>query len=121
MARILIAEDDPLSQRFVCTVLERMGHVPFVSPNGRHAWESLNTNNDFQLLITDIMMPGMDGTTLIRTLRSDQRFATLPIIIMSAFIGVQDISHLLDIGASWFMAKPVEIPILEDYVNRALK
>ncbi len=121
MAKILIAEDDPLSQRFVSTVLERMGHTTYVSPNGRHAWETLSAENQFDLLITDIMMPGMDGTTLIRTIRSEERFASLPIVIMSAFIGVSDISNLLDIGATWFMAKPVEISVLQDYVNRALK
>lgn len=121
MAKILIAEDDPLSQRFVSTVVERMGHSAFVSPNGRHAWETIRAENQFDLLITDIMMPGMDGTTLIRTIRGEERFKELPIIIMSAFIGMSDISNLLDIGATWFMAKPVEISVLEEYVNRALK
>lgn len=121
MAKILIAEDDPLSQRFVSTVIERMGHSTFISPNGRHAWETLNAENRFDMLITDIMMPGMDGTTLIRTIRADERFTALPIVIMSAFIGMSDIANLLGIGATWFMAKPVEVETLQEYVNRALK
>lgn len=121
MAKILIAEDDPLSQRFVSTVVERMGHVPFISPNGRHAWETLNAENSFDMLITDIMMPGMDGSTLIRTIRADERFKGLPIVIMSAFLGMGDISNLLGIGATWFMAKPVVVETLQEYVNRALK
>jgi len=120
MVKILIAEDDALSQKFVSTVLDRMGHCAFVSPNGRHAWETLCAENRFDMLITDIMMPGMDGTTLIRTVRADQRFTTLP-IIMSAFIGVSEIAGLLEIGATWFMAKPVERNILEDYIARAIK
>jgi len=121
MAKILIAEDDALSQKFVATVIDRMGHSAFVSPNGRHAWEALCAENHFDMLITDIMMPGMDGTTLIRTIREDQRFATLPIVIMSAFIGVNEIAGLLEIGATWFMAKPVDRTTLEGYINRAIK
>jgi CheY-like chemotaxis protein len=121
MAKILIAEDDALSQRFVATVVDRMGHSAFISPNGRHAWDALCAENSFEMLITDMMMPGMDGTTLIRTVREDPRFATLPIIIMSAFIGVTEIAGLLEIGATWFMPKPVDRIMLEDYINRAIK
>ncbi|OGR35016.1 MAG: histidine kinase [Desulfovibrionales bacterium GWA2_65_9] len=121
MVKILIAEDDALSQKFVGTVVDRMGHCAFVSPNGRHAWDALCAENRFDMLITDIMMPVMDGTTLIRTIRADKRFATMPIVIMSAFIGVNDIAGLLEIGATWFMAKPVDRATLEDYINRAIK
>lgn len=121
MAKILIAEDDALSQKFVATVVERMGHCAFVSPNGRHAWDAICAENHFDMLITDIMMPGMDGTALIRAIREHERHAKLPIVIMSAFIGVKDIAELLKIGATWFMAKPVERAMLEDYINRAVK
>jgi len=121
MAKVLIAEDDPISQRFVSTIVERMGHCSVVSPNGRHAWEALCAENHISLLITDIMMPGMDGTTLIRTLRADERFKDLPVVVMSAFIGVSEISSLLDIGATWFLPKPVERGVLEDYIKRALE
>ncbi len=120
MFKVLIAEDDPISQRFVSAIVERMGHCPVVSPNGRHAWETLCAENRFGLLITDIMMPGMDGTTLIRTLRADERFRDLPVVVMSAFVGVSEISGLLGLGATWFMPKPVERTVLEDYVKRAL-
>ncbi len=121
MAKILIAEDDALSQKFVGTIVERMGHSAFLSFDGQHAWEKLCAEDHFDILITDIMMPRMDGTTLIRTIRADQRFATIPIIIMSAFIGVKDIAGLLEIGATWFLPKPVDRIALEDYIKRVVK
>jgi len=121
MLKVLIAEDDPISQRFVSAIVERLGYCAMVSPNGRHAWEALCAENRFGLLITDIMMPGMDGTTLIRTLRAEERFREMPVVVMSAFIGVTEISSLLGIGATWFMPKPVERNVLEDYVKRALE
>lgn len=120
MRKVLIAEDDPLSQKFVSLVVERMGHSALVSPNGRHAWEALQAENSFSLLITDIMMPGMDGTTLIRNVRGVERLRELPVLAMSAFIGVNDISGLLGIGATWFLPKPVEVKALEEYLRRAL-
>jgi CheY-like chemotaxis protein len=120
MVKVLIAEDDPISQRFVSAIVERLGYCAVVSPHGRHAWEAVNAENRFGMLITDIMMPGMDGSTLIRTLRSDERFRDLPVLVMSAFIGVSEISGLLGIGATWFMPKPVERSVLEEYVKRAL-
>lgn len=120
MAKILIAEDDALSQKYVGTIVERLGHSAVLSLDGQHAWEALCAEDHFDMLITDIMMPRMDGTTLIRTLRADQRFSTIPIVIMSAFIGVKDIAALLEIGATWFLPKPVDRVTLEDYINRAL-
>ena len=121
MFRILIAEDDSLSQRFVATIIEQMGHVPFVSPNGRHALDTLEAENRFDLLITDMMMPSMDGTTLIHNIRQDDRLNKMPIIIMSAYVGMDSISSMLNIGATWFIPKPLERAMLEDYVTRALK
>ena len=118
--KVLIAEDDPLSQKYVATVVERMGHCAVVSPSGSHAWEALCAENRFDMLITDIMMPGMDGSTLLRTLRADERLKDLPVVVMSAYLGVNDIAGLLNIGATWFLAKPVERSVLEDYLNRAL-
>ena len=120
MFKILVAEDDSLSQRFVAAIIEHMGHAPFVSPNGYHAWDALKAENCFDLLITDLMMPGMDGTTLIYKIRQDKRLSKMPIIIMSAYVGMDSISSMLNIGATWFVPKPVDRAMLEDYVSRAL-
>ncbi|SOB59937.1 Response regulator receiver protein [Pseudodesulfovibrio profundus] len=120
MKKILIAEDDRISQKLAAKIIEDMGHMPFVSPNGEHAYEALMNNSDFDLLITDIMMPKMDGQQLIKTLRGDQQFMTFPIIIMSAVVGVSDISNLLELGASLFLPKPLEKDEVVDYVNRCI-
>lgn len=108
MSRILIAEDDRVSQRLAVAIVESVGHSAFVSPNGKHAYEALKAENRFDMLITDIMMPEMDGRQLIQTLRGDTQFQQLPIIIMSAVVGVRDISGLLKLGASRFLSKPLD-------------
>lgn len=120
MAKILIAEDDRISQKLAVKIVEELGHTAFVSPHGKHAYETLLASNDFDMLLTDIMMPEMDGQQLIKTLRGDQQFDELPIIIMSAVVGINDISNLLKLGATLFLAKPLDRMELQNYITRCL-
>ena len=120
MAKILIAEDDRISQKLAVKIVEELGHTAFVSPHGKHAYEALTACNDFDLLMTDIMMPEMDGQQLIQTMRGDQQFMDFPIIIMSAVVGMNEISSLLKLGATLFLAKPLDRQELQAYITRCL-
>lgn len=120
MAKILIAEDDRISQKLAVKIVEELGHTAFVSPHGKHAYEALTACNDFDLLMTDIMMPEMDGQQLIQTMRGDQQFMDFPIIIMSAVVGMNEISGLLKLGATLFLAKPLDRQELQAYITRCL-
>ncbi len=120
MAKILIAEDDRISQKLAVKIVEELGHTAFVSPHGKHAYEALTACNDFDMLLTDIMMPEMDGQQLIKTMRGDQQFMDFPIIIMSAVVGIGDISNLLKLGATLFLAKPLDRVELQNYISRCL-
>ncbi len=120
MASILVAEDDKSTQKLVCKYLTDIGHNVYISPNGRHAYETLMTNNSFDLLVTDIKMPEMDGCQLIEALRGDPKYADFPIIIMSAQVSVKEISNLLKLGASVFQAKPLNRELLYNNVKLSL-
>jgi len=120
MAKILIAEDDRISQKLAVKLVEELGHTAFVSPDGQHAYEALKAANDFDMLLTDIMMPRMDGQQLIKTLRGDLEFKDFPIIIMSAVVGMNEISNLLKLGATLFLAKPLNRVEMQNYVCRCL-
>ena len=120
MGKILIAEDDRISQKLAVKIVEELGHTAFVSPHGKHAYEALTACNDFDLLMTDIMMPEMDGQQLIKTLRGYQQFKDFPIVIMSAVVGMSDISNLLKLGATLFLAKPLDRKELQGYISRCL-
>lgn len=121
MAKVLIAEDDRISQKLAVKIVEELGHTAFVSPNGKHAYDALKAANDFDMLLTDIMMPKMDGQQLIKTLRGDQEFRDFPIIIMSAVVGMAEISDLLKLGATLFLAKPLSKDDMQGYIGRCLK
>ncbi len=121
MVKILIAEDDRVTQKLVSKAVEGMGYVAIISPNGKHAYETLKANNDIKLLISDIMMPEMDGKQLIHTLRGDTEFKDLPIIIMSAVVGIKQISDLMALGASMFQPKPLDMNELKGHITSCLE
>ncbi|WP_045218361.1 response regulator [Desulfonatronum thioautotrophicum] len=121
MTRILIAEDDATTRRVVGTMVKRMGHIPIYSPDGQHALETLRADEDIELLITDVMMPRMDGRELIRLIRADKFLAELPVIVMSAVVGPKEIFELLRNGATRFLPKPLSMDELSLNVAAALE
>jgi CheY-like chemotaxis protein len=67
--RILVAEDDPVSSTILRTVLEKLGHETVVARDGNEAWEAFN-REPVRLIVSDWMMPGMDGLELCKKVRS---------------------------------------------------
>lgn len=119
MAKILVAEDDSTTRMLLLRTLEAMGHQILLSPDGRHALASLESNPGIGLLITDMVMPEMDGRALINAVR--ERGHKLTIVIMSAVVGVREIADLLDHGASFFLPKPIKLSELREYVDRSVE
>ncbi len=116
--RILVAEDDPTTQMLCHEMLGELGHICMVSPDGGHALAAMATQaNDFDVLLTDYMMPVMDGSELIRRVRENRHLQKMPIIIMSAVISTKEISHLLQTGATYFLPKPFSMDQLQEYLG----
>lgn len=120
MKKILIAEDELVTRTILAEQVESFGYRVVACDDGRKALDVLLQDTEIDLLITDIMMPDMDGKELIARLRRMDVFASLPIIIMSGVVGVKDISGLLESGASRFLAKPIDAKDLEETISRAL-
>lgn len=117
MALILVAEDDPISQKLICTVIEKMGHIPVRCRNGRLAFEVLADNPGlFSLVITDLMMPELDGHGLLRKIREHEGLTTLPIIVQSAYLGVQATAEMIEQGASAVLQKPIDTDLMREYI-----
>ena len=104
--KVLIAEDNVVSQNIIKKILENQGYEVITANNGRQAWELLQ-KNDIQLVITDWMMPEMDGPTLCRKIRA----ATLPnyvyLILLTAKDKKEDLISGFTSGADDFVTKPV--------------
>lgn len=122
MALIAIAEDDPSSRLILETLVEQAGHTPLVFGDGQAAWNFLQHNGQrVALVITDLMMPEMDGAALIKTLRAHKKTADIPVIVQSAYIGVNGIASLLDIGANAVLPKPIDNKELQSYLVQFVK
>lgn len=121
MAKILVADDDLGSRLVLAKCVESDGHVAIHCSNGRRALDVLVDNPDIALLITDVMMPEMDGRELVQILRGNAHFAPLPIILISAVVGMAELQDLLDLGVSHFMAKPIDSSVLRRYVSEMLE
>lgn len=104
-ARILVAEDDPVTLRFVQSLLEEQGFEVLLAEDGRHAHE-LAVAGSPDLIISDLVMPYKDGFGLIRALRRLKELARVPIIILSMKDREEDIVRGLEEGADDYVVKP---------------
>ncbi len=104
-ARILVAEDDPVTVRFLQSLLEENGFEVLVAEDGRHAHE-LATSGSPDLIISDLVMPYRDGFGLIRALRTLEALTRVPIIILSMKDREADIVRGLEEGADDYVVKP---------------
>ena len=101
--KILVAEDDPISQRVVQANLLEWGYEVTVASDGSEAWAIMRQEESPSLVISDWMMPGMDGLTLCRKIRRMERPGYIYFIILTAKKGVVE---ALEAGADDFLTKP---------------
>ncbi|HWT72850.1 MAG TPA: response regulator, partial [Oxalicibacterium sp.] len=108
--RILLVDDDVRNIFALTSVLEQKGLEVEVARNGYEAIDKLNENgDDIDLVLMDVMMPGMDGLEATRRIRADQRFAELPIIAITAKAMKDDQEQCMKAGANDYLAKPVHL------------
>jgi DNA-binding response OmpR family regulator len=107
-SRILVADDDRVVRRIVVTKLSGLGYDVTDVEDGQEALELLEGGRVPNLLITDSLMPRMNGLQLVRTLRqnSNPDLATLPIIMLTSRQGEQDIIEGLEAGVDDYVIKP---------------
>ncbi|MGN6609370.1 MAG: response regulator transcription factor [Jatrophihabitans sp.] len=103
MASVLVVEDDTTISRVVATYLERNGHTAEVIADGRVAYELLSWRPP-DLVILDVMLPGMDGLEVCRRVRADDR--RLPIVMLTARGEPEERILGLECGADDYVAKP---------------
>ena len=102
--RVLIAEDDSTLRKLLAASLAKKGCQVREAENGRAAKSILELNeNNFDLLITDIRMPEMDGIELLKYVRSKSQ---LPVLMMTGFSEILESHSAHDLGANHFLAKP---------------
>ncbi|MFO0884367.1 MAG: CHASE domain-containing protein [Pirellulales bacterium] len=120
--RVLLAEDGPDNQRLITHYLKKAGAEVVIAENGRIALEMLRQSREsgttFDLLLTDMQMPEMDGYTLAKTLR--QEGDTIPIVALTAHAMAEDRERCLEAGCTDYASKPIQSRILIETCQRAM-
>jgi CheY-like chemotaxis protein len=118
--RVLIVDDDPWILRMVSTLLEKRGYAISTASDGE---EGLMRADQLRpdLIITDVMMPKLDGWALVRALRSRPELALVPVIFLTALGGEEDRIRGFRLGADDYLPKPFRFEELDLRVANALK
>ena len=116
---ILIAEDDEEIRSYVCKELSKDFHI-LESSNGKEAWNLILKKNP-DLVISDIMMPEMDGLTLCKKIKQNITINHIPVILLTAKNTEEDNLKGLDIGADVYMVKPFNLAILKSTAESLIR
>jgi DNA-binding NtrC family response regulator len=117
-ARVLIVDDDDRELQDLASIVSELGYTPETADNGEQALEKLGSV-DVDAIVTDLMMPRMDGFTLLRTLLD--RGDLTPAVVLTGFGGIREaVTIVHDLRAFWFLEKPAQRAALEPLLERAI-
>lgn len=108
--RLLIVEDAPRLRRSLQTALTRAGHAVDAAADGLEAWDLL-AGHSFDVIVLDLMLPGMDGMTILTRLR--ERQDSTPVLLLTSCDGIEDRVRGLLAGADDYLVKPFSLAELE--------
>src|SRR5215471_18869549 len=117
---VLVADDDAWILRMVATVLEKRGYSVETAVDGEDALHRALARTP-DLLITDVMMPKMDGWSLVRNLRAHEGLALLPVIFLTALSSEDDRIRGFRLGADDYVTKPFRFEELDLRVAKTLR
>ena len=119
-AKILVVDDDPDLTNLVKSILEAENYMVFAAESGEEALgEVLKLRPD--LIILDIILPGMDGYDTCKILKTDEHTSLIPVIILTIKCGVKDRIAGLNIGADDYITKPFDPDELTARVEAVLR
>src|SRR5215211_8798452 len=107
MTRVLIIDDEPINHKLVAHALESLHYELYFSANGMDGVAKARSLEP-DLIITDVMMPEINGYEVTRILRREPQFAATPILVLTAQSGLQDKLKSFEAGADDHLTKPFE-------------
>lgn len=117
--RVLVVDDDRTNRMMLTYRLEMAGLETATSENGLEALQMLR-ESDFDVVLLDILMPGMDGYATLEVLKHDQQLSRTPVIMMSAVGDLDSVVRCLEMGAEDYLPKPLDHLLLTSRVDNIL-
>ena len=106
--RVLVVDDEPLSRHVLRASVEQLGHRWTEAENGHEAWQCFNQDKP-EVLITDLLMPDVDGLELCRRVRADTRAGYTYVILVTVLGERPDVVRGMEAGADDYLIKPLQL------------
>ena len=119
MSKILIAEDNPVNRELLRELLEMRGHTVAEACDGEEALGMMEQSQP-DLVLLDIGMPLLDGFGVIRKIRENPRFASMPVVAVTAYAMQGDREKILSSRFDGYLSKPVDARSLVQELDRLL-
>lgn len=119
--KILVVDDDPSNRETLCRRLTREGHECREAGEGGEALEILKSQPDFDLVLLDLLMPGVDGWTMLTQLKADPELRHLPVIMISALDELESVIRCIEAGAEDYLPKPCEATLLRARIGASIE
>lgn len=117
---ILVVEDEVHLQKLISFILEKEGHKVSAVSNGPDALKLLATDYMPDLVILDILMPGMDGLTVLKNIRADQKNKNVPVMLLTALAQENIVLQGIKMGVKEYIRKPFQPKELASRVAKHL-
>lgn len=122
-ARILIVDDMSTMRKIIKNMLQKMGYTNFKeADDGKPAWQALEESYEqgqpFDFVVSDWNMPGMTGLDLLKNVRGDDRFKTLPFLMVTAEAEQANVVIAVKAGVSNFIVKPFAIATFKEKMDK---
>jgi class 3 adenylate cyclase/CheY-like chemotaxis protein len=117
---VLVVDDNEANRDLLCRRLARDGHAVTPAEDGRRALELLQARH-FDLVLLDIIMPGLNGLQVLERLKADDRLRHVPVIMISSFDEIEGVVHCIERGAEDYLTKPFNPVLLQARINACLE
>ena len=117
---ILVVDDNPVNAEMIRFSLEKEGYAPLMAADGEAALACLDAHPDVAVVVTDVMMPGMDGLQLLEQIRRRPETKTLPVIVATSLANQATVRQAVALQCKHFIVKPFTVPLLLQTVRAAV-
>ncbi|EPV8106661.1 response regulator [Campylobacter lari] len=118
--KLLVVDDSSTMRRIIKNTLVRLGHKDVLeAEHGVEAWDLLSQNDDIKVLITDWNMPEMNGLELVKKVRAEEKYADMPIIMVTTE-GGNEVITALKAGVNNYIVKPFTPQVLKEKLEDVL-
>jgi CheY-like chemotaxis protein len=117
---ILVVDDHETNRDMLRRMLAHEGHATVAAENGQQALDMIHAH-PFDLVLLDVIMPGMDGYTVLRTLKADKTLRDIPVIMVSALDQIDSVVQCVELGAEDYLPKPCDLVLLRARIGASLE